>query len=103
MALMVGAAIEEIDILDLEKYIQQTENAEIRQVYQNLAAGSESHLQAFVRVLQNQGSEEYQPQYLSQEAYDQIIQGSSMGNGNGRGLNGQGQDQGQGQGQNRDS
>ena len=97
-ALMVGAAIEEIDILDLEKYIAGTDQADIITTYENLLSGSENHLRAFVRVLGNQNGETYTPQYLSQEQYDAIILGSS-----GQGLNGGGMNMpanGQGRGRN---
>lgn len=69
-ALKVGAAIEEIDILDLQEYISQTEKEDIILVYENLMKGSRNHLRSFVR---NIGS--YSPQYLSQEDYDQIVSG----------------------------
>jgi len=89
-ALRVGAAIEEIDILDLQEYIAQTDNADLQQVYQSLLQGSENHLRAFVSVLERQG-ESYQPQYFSQEAYDAIISADSgRGGGNGQGGRGQG-------------
>jgi len=68
-ALMVGTAVEEIDILDLEKYIVQTELADITQVYENLLAGSKNHLRSFVATLEKQTDETFQPQYLSLEAY----------------------------------
>ena len=86
-ALKVGAAIEEIDILDLQERLAQTDNADIQQVFQNLLRGSSNHLRAFVRTLNTQTGQTYQPQYLSQEDYQVIIAGS-MGNGNGG--NGQG-------------
>ena len=47
-ALKVGAAIEEIDILDLEERLAETGNAAIERVYSNLLAGSKNHLRAFV-------------------------------------------------------
>jgi hypothetical protein len=79
-ALKVGTAIEEIDILDLEKHLAETDQADIQQVYQNLLRGSGSHLRAFVSTLQAQTSETYQPQYLSQSAYQAIL-GSTNGKG----------------------
>lgn len=82
-ALRVGAAIEEIDILDLEKRLSQTDQPDIILVYQNLTAGSQNHLRAFVSVLEQQTGETYQPQYLSQAVFDEII--SSQ---NGRGQKG---------------
>ena len=79
-ALQVGAAIEEIDILDLEEFLSQTENENIALVYQNLLDGSENHLRAFVRVISNQTGSDYTPQYMSQGAFDQIL-ADSAGNG----------------------
>jgi hypothetical protein len=73
-ALQVGAAIEEIDILDLEERMAQTDREDILLVYANLIKGSENHLRAFVNNLQRQGHE-YSPEYLSQEEYDGIIRG----------------------------
>ncbi len=88
-ALKVGAAIEEIDILDLKARIAQTDNEDIRTVYENLMAGSENHLRAFVQNLQQQTGETYQPQYLDQATYDAIIS-SPMGHGNAGGTHGHG-------------
>jgi len=99
-ALKVGAAIEEIDILDLIKYLEATEEANIEWVYENLLAGSENHLRAFVSQLEAQTGESYLPQYLSQEAYDAIMSASS-GHGNGQQGNSQGNGRGNGQGSGR--
>jgi hypothetical protein len=84
-ALKVGAAIEEIDILDLEKYLSQTDNADIQQVFTNLRSGSYNHLNAFITILNSQTGEAYQPQYLSSEAYQNIVEseGETAGNGGG--------------------
>ena len=68
----VGAAIEEIDILDLEERMAQTDREDIRLVYSNLERGSENHLRAFVNNLERRGVE-YSPEHLSQEEYDRII------------------------------
>ena len=101
-AFSVGAAIEEIDILDLEERIAQTENADIIQVYERLLNGSYNHLRAFVSNLERESGESYQPQYMSQTAYDAIINSTSetghgQGNGSGSGHNG-GQGNGSGNG-----
>lgn len=79
-ALRVGAAIEDLDIFDLQERLAQTDNEFIVQVYSNLLAGSENHLRAFVSNLDRQGGEPYEPVYLDQDAYEAIIAGSS-GNG----------------------
>jgi hypothetical protein len=82
-ALQVGAAIEEIDILDLEERIAQTDKADIQRVYGNLVKGSQNHLRAFVSTLQRREGETYRPQYLSQTAYDAIVD-ATQGRGQGR-------------------
>jgi hypothetical protein len=90
-ALKVGAAIEEIDIFDLQTRLAQTGNVEIQQVFSNLVRASGNHLRSFAAVLNSQTGEVYQPQYLSQEAYAAIVSsGSGGGNGNGQGGRGQG-------------
>jgi len=72
-ALLVGATIEEIDLIDIKHLVDELDgNDDIRLVYENLIAGSENHLRAFVRVLQQQGII-YTPGHLSQEEYDAIV------------------------------
>jgi len=97
-ALRVGAAIEEIDILDLEERLSQTDKADIQRVYGNLLAGSRNHLHAFVGTLEQQTGTSYTPQYLTQMAYDAIMSGTT-GRGNSRNSGGNG-GQGGGNGQN---
>lgn len=77
-AIKVGAAIEEIDILDLEESLAKTDKADIFAVYNNLLKGSENHLRAFVSTLQRQTGEVYEPQYMSSEAYDNVITASGQ-------------------------
>jgi len=80
-ALKVGAAIEEIDILDLEEYIDQTNDTEIIMAYQNLLNGSANHLRAFVRLFEQRAGQVYVPQHLTQEEYTAIISAEmTMGN-----------------------
>ncbi len=84
-ALIVGAKIEEIDMIDLNKELNATNNKDIKSVYENLIAGSENHLRAFVSNLKKYGVD-YKPQFLSQEQFDEIINGTnSKGNGPKRG------------------
>lgn len=91
-ALLVGAAIEEIDILDIQDYIDQTNHENIILVYQNLMKGSKNHLNAFVNNLQNQTGMDYQPQYLDEATYLEIVgsgtQTGGQGNGNSNGRGG---------------
>lgn len=107
-ALRVGAAVEEIDILDLLGALDHTDKADIVRVYENLLSGSENHLRAFVRTLERQNGEIYQPQYLSENMFDAIINsppanGGGYGGGVGNGPEGGGQGNGgsgNGKGQN---
>ena len=72
-ALMVGAEVEEIDLIDIEDWLAvASENDDIVMVYENLLKGSRNHLRAFVRALDQQNVI-YQPQHLSQADYDDII------------------------------
>ena len=96
-ALRVGAAIEEIDILDLEERLAQTDKADIQQVYANLKSGSSNHLRAFVGTLEQQTGTSYTPQYLTQTAYDAIMSGTT-GRGNGQNRGGRGGNGSQGGG-----
>lgn len=98
-ALKVGAAIEEIDILDLEERLAPTDNAAIQRVFTNLLRGSQNHLRGFVSELQLQTGETYVPQYLSAEAYQAILAGSTGAGSGGASYDGHGQSQGQTQGQ----
>ena len=61
-ALKVGAAIEEVDIRDLQTRLAKTSSADIKLVYNNLMRGSENHLQAFTTNLQRQTGETYSSQ-----------------------------------------
>jgi len=89
-ALKVGAAIEEIDILDLEERLAQTDKDDIMLVYENLLKGSRNHLRSFTNTITQQTGETYVPQYLSLDAYGAIIgtgieSGGASGRGSGRG------------------
>ena len=96
-ALLVGGAIEEIDILDLQDYMSETEDSALLEVYQNLLKGSINHLKSFVRTYERQTGESYQPQFMSQEAYDELMSSNvDRGNGGGMGMNAAPQGRGQG-------
>jgi hypothetical protein len=71
-ALKVGATIEDLDIKDLEDYLAQTDNDDIRAAYQNLMKGSRNHLRSFTSQLNNYGIT-YEPQYLTQSEEETII------------------------------
>jgi len=72
-ALYVGATIEDLDIRDIDTLIHSLSgNMDIAKVYENLLKGSRNHMRAFhSAILSNDG--DYQPQYISQEAYDSIV------------------------------
>ena len=84
-ALRVGAAVEEIDIRDLEYALIETTNSDLIRVYENLKAGSENHLRAFVSTLERQTGEMVSAQYLDQAVFENIINSAS---GNGQGYQG---------------
>ena len=72
-ALMVGALIEEVDIIDIQKEIDEhVDNEDITIVYDNLLHGSYNHLRAFVRNLSRQGIV-YEPVLMTVEEYDNIV------------------------------
>ncbi len=95
-AMLVGGAIEEIDILDLQNYLAETENGAAIAVYQNLLMGSINHLRSFVRTYERQTGEIYQPQFMSQEAYDELMASSAVRGNGGMGMNAAPQGRGQG-------
>lgn len=72
-ALKVGAAIEEIDIIDLQQALDTSvDNQDITIVFENLMKGSRNHLRAFVGNLSTLGVI-YEPQYLTQGDYEAIV------------------------------
>ena len=71
-ALYVGAAIEEIDMIDLQLAIDETDNADILVLYENLMSGSRNHLRAYVGQIENLGIV-YEAQYLPQDEVDSIV------------------------------
>jgi hypothetical protein len=76
-AIKVGTAVEEIDILDLEEYLAQTQSTDLTFVYENLLAGSRNHLRSFASTFERQTGQSFQPQYLSLLEYEEIISGSN--------------------------
>ena len=91
-ALYVGAFIEELDMIDINRCPAEivaqdngidydsdcgkvyTDNADIQRLYTSLIEGSKNHLRAFVRNIERaQGVGSYQAQVLSQEEVDEII------------------------------
>ena len=117
-ALGVGATIEDLDLADLQKMIDASDNQDVQLIANNLAKGSRNHLRAFTKVLDKKGYTAYAAQYLSQEQIDQItaaeherrvvynekgvaiaVAGGGGGKGKAQsGCNGKGQGKGQGNG-----
>lgn len=83
-ALKAGAAIEDVDLYDLARWSKLTDKKDILAVFEVLAAGSRNHLRAFVRNLRNSGVT-YKPQYITQEAFDKIINSPNERGGSGQG------------------
>jgi len=71
-ALEVGVTIEDLDIADLIEAITATDNLALKTTYESLLEGSKNHLRAFIGLLQQQGVS-YQPQYISLELFEAII------------------------------
>jgi hypothetical protein len=71
-ALLVGAAIEDLDIRDLQRSLERANNEDLELLYQNLMKGSRNHLRAFTSVLERYGIS-YEPVYLLPEEYQEII------------------------------
>ncbi len=71
-ALKVGAIIEELDIVDLQHCLNNTNKSDIKIVFENLMKGSRNHLRAFVSTMERMGYN-YKPKYLSEEEFKQII------------------------------
>lgn len=85
-AVKVGATIEEIDILDLKERLEQTDQADIEQVFNSLLTGSYNHLNAFAANYWNISGSLYVPQYMSLAEYDAIVTSATFGSqGGGRG------------------
>lgn len=77
-AYVVGATIEEMDIIDLEEALAETDKADLERVYSNLKNGSIHHLSAFSRAIENQTGTDYIPRLMTTEEYNQLT--SSRGN-----------------------
>ena len=78
-ALSTSAMIEEFDIVELRKNVANTNRDDVISAYTQLMTGSENHLRIFTTKLKEKAVE-YQPQYLSQQDYNQIIAAVTTGN-----------------------
>ncbi len=71
-ALKVAAFIEEYDIADLLRLLEENENADVERVYGNLLRGSEIHMRAFTNSL-TRLKETYSPTIISPELFQDIL------------------------------
>ncbi len=71
-AMEVGALIEDLDIADLQRLIEESGNDDVKIVYQNLLKGSRNHLRSFYRQIGRAGTE-YSPEYISQGDFNRIV------------------------------
>ena len=72
-ALHVGATIEDLDISDLLHQIDESDNDDLRILYQNLMKGSRNHLRSFVSQLERL-DETYTAQYIDQPYLERTLQ-----------------------------
>lgn len=79
-ALLVGAYIEEYDILDIWIAYEETDEERIQTVYQNLYEGSYNHLDAFVHAYELAAGISYAPELLSAEDYDYVMDFETQAN-----------------------
>jgi len=61
--------IEDLDIRDIEKDMENIDNEDILTIFESLVKGSENHMRAFIK--QYEGT--YIPVYINQERFDEII------------------------------
>jgi hypothetical protein len=73
-ALQVGMTVEDVDIYDIDEILSKNDNQDIQVVFTNLRNGSIKHLQRFYTDLKTLGVT-YEPQYISQELFDQLTIG----------------------------
>lgn len=71
--LVVGAMIEETDIIDIQHEIDAAQQEDIISTYESLMCGSRNHLRAFVRNLESVG-EPYANRFLPEEEFLAIVE-----------------------------
>jgi hypothetical protein len=71
-ALTVGARIEDLDIADLQQAITESDNDDIRVVYQNLMKGSRNHIRSYVAQLERAG-ETYEAVHITGDYLQTIL------------------------------
>jgi hypothetical protein len=71
-AFQVGVKIEELDIFDLNKSIEVTNNLDVKIMYDFLNKGSRNHLRSFFKNLTNAGGT-YTPVFITKSEFDAIV------------------------------
>ncbi len=71
-AFKVGATIEDLDISDIDDFINRAERKDILDMYDKLTCGSRNHMRAFTNELNNLDIT-YDVQFITQSEYDAII------------------------------
>ena len=71
-ALAVGAFIEDLDIVDLERLLEVVDTPAVTSVFESLLKASRNHLRSFTSQLESRGTT-YSPEFLTQAEYDAII------------------------------
>lgn len=74
-ALQIGATIEDLDIVDLQDYIDATSNTDLITVFNRLQCGSRNHLRSFVTTIISNNNT-YSPQFLTEIEFNTILQGN---------------------------
>jgi hypothetical protein len=83
-ALRVAAAVEEIDILDLQDSLANTNKLDIITAYQNLLDGSVNHLRAYSAQWEGQTGQVYTPQAMDDDQFAELMNlDASQGQGGG--------------------
>ena len=72
-AMYVGAAIEEVDMLDLLETIDNTDNDHIRRMYENILRDSRNHLRTYINQIEEHGNVN-EALFLSQDEIDAVMQ-----------------------------
>lgn len=71
-SMQIGATIEDVDIKDLQVYLDVTTHPDLIVVFESLQCGSRNHLRSFIQGIEN-GGNIYIPQFISQDEFDLII------------------------------
>lgn len=71
-ALIVGATIEDLDIKDIDEFIERATNEEVINMYEGLKCGSRNHMRSYYSQITAAGSS-YSPSFISQEDFESII------------------------------